>query len=108
MAHEIITSHLRAHIEGRNPPQRLVVVHGQGGTGKTAMLNAIADTFTRMGASCLLAKTAMTGVAASIVRGQMLHTWAGLPIKTPPTHKWVTHPSKEMGRRRKTNMSSIL
>lgn len=108
MAHEIITSHLRAHIEGRNPPQRLVVVHGQGGTGKTAMLNAIADTFTRMGASCLLAKTAMTGVAASIVRGQTLHTWAGLPIKTPPTHKWVTHPSKEMGRRRKTNMSSIL
>ena len=108
MAHDIITSHLRAHVEGRHPPQRLLVVHGQGGTGKTAMLNAIVDMFERMGVSSLLAKTAMSGVAASIVRGQTLHTWAGLPVKPPHTDKWVTHPSKEMVRRRKTNMSSIL
>ena len=61
-----------------------------------------------MGVLSLLVKTAMTSVAVSIVCGQTLHTWAGLPIKMPLTHKWVTHPSKEMGCWRKTNMSSIL
>ena len=108
MVHQIIASHIRSHLEGVPPPQRLIVVHGQGGTGKTALLNTIADTFNQFGVSTLLAKTAMSGVAASIVRGQTLHSWAGLPVKPPPTDKWVTHPSKEMACRRKTNMSSIL
>lgn len=52
-------------------------------------------------------KTALSGVAAGIVNGQTLHTWAGLPIKAPPTNKWVTHPSKAMAARRKRNMGSI-
>ena len=60
-----------------------MIVHGQGGTGKSAMLNAIAETFTDLHVSHLLAKTAMSGVAASIVRGQTIHTWAALPIRTP-------------------------
>ena len=108
MVLDIVASHVHSHVKGLTPPQCLLVVHGQGGTGKTAVLNAIADTFEDFGVSALLAKTAMSGVAASIVRGCTLHSWAGLPVKLPPTNKWVTHPSKEMARRRKTNMSSIL
>jgi hypothetical protein len=41
MAYNIVTNHLRDHLAQRNPPQRLVIVHGQGGTGKSALLNAI-------------------------------------------------------------------
>lgn len=108
MAHDIVASYLCAYVDGQHPPQRLLVVHGQGGTGKTALLRAVADTFDEMGSSSLLAKTAMSSVAASMVCGQTLHMWAGLPIKTPPTHKWVTHPSREMARRWKKNMSSVL
>ena len=50
-----------------------------------------------LGASSLLAKTALSGVATGIVDGQTLHSWAGLPIKAPSTDKWVTHPLKLMG-----------
>ena len=34
MAYTIVTNHLRDHLSQRNPPQRLLIIHGQGGTGK--------------------------------------------------------------------------
>ena len=108
MAHAIVTSHLHAHLSQQNPPQRLVIVHGQGGTGKSTLLNAISKTFDEMGASALLAKTAMSGVAASIVGGQTLHSWAALPIVPPTSKKWVTHPSREVKTRRQNNMENVL
>ena len=108
MAYTIVTNHLRDHLSQRNPPQRLLIVHGQGGTGKSALLNAISKTFDDLGASNLLAKTAMSGVAASIIGGQTLHSWAALPITTPRSEKWLTHPSKEVQACRKKNMGSTL
>lgn len=108
MAHAIVTSHLRAHLSQQNPPQRLVIVHGQGGTGKSALLNAISKTFDDFGASALLAKTAMSGVAASIIGGQTLHSWAALPIITPPTDQWLTHPGPEVKKRRNKNIENAL
>ena len=108
IAHAIVTSHLHAHLSQQNPPQRLVIVHGQGGTGKLALLNAISKMFDEMGASKLLAKTAMSGVAASIVGGQTLHSWAALPVIPPKTKKWVTHPSKQVKTRRQNNMENVL
>lgn len=84
-----------------------MIIHGQGGTGKSVLLAAISNTFNKMGAPNLLAKTAMTGVAASIVGGQTLHTWAALPVTTPRSDNWVTHPTKEADHRRKKNMGSV-
>lgn len=108
MVHVIVTSHLQAHLSQQNPPQRLVIVHGQGGTGKSVLLNAISKTFDELGASALLAKTAMSGVAASIVGGRMLHSWAALPIIVPTSKKWVTHPSKQVKTRCQKNMENVL
>ncbi len=108
MAHNIVSHHLQQYLEGENPPQRLMIVHGQGGTGKSALLNTISKTFDDNGASSLLAKTAMTRVAATIIGGQTLHRWAALPIKTPVSDKWVTHPTKEIGNRRRRNMENVL
>ena len=88
-----------------------MIIHSQGGTGKTALLNAIANTFNDLGASSLLVKMALSGVAAGIVNSQTLHSWedqwAGLPMKAPSTNKWVMHPCKAMVVSRKCNMGSI-
>ena len=64
--------------------------------------------FDNLGASNLLTKTAMSGVTASIIGGQTLHSWAALPITTPCSEKWLTHPSKEVQAHRKKNMGSTL
>ena len=108
MVHNIITTHLQAYLRGENPPQRLMIVHGQGGTGKSALLNAISKTFADLGATPLLAKTAMSGVTASIIGGQTLHSWASLPIMTPKSDRWLTRPGKKVEKRRKANIDNVL
>src|SRR6266702_6001070 len=85
-----------------------MIVHGQGGTGKSALLNAISSTFDDLHASSLLAKTATSGVAASIIGGQTLHMWGALPLRNPSCEKWLTHPSKEVDARRRRNMGDVL
>ena len=108
MVHTIVGNHLRDHLLQKDPPQRLLIVHGQGGTGKSTLLNAISNTFDKFGASHLLAKTATSGVAASIIQGQTLHSWAALPVFTPTTDKWITHPTKQVAARRKKNIAGAL
>lgn len=108
MAHDIITSHLRAHLLNKTPTQRLMIVHGQGGTGKTALLNAISKTFSEITSPHSLAKTAMSGVAASLIGGQTLHSWSALPVRQSKVDNWLTHPGKEIDRRRKRNISGVL
>lgn len=107
MAYDIVISHLTSYLRKENPTQRLIIVHGQGGTGKTAILNAISKAFADLDAAHLLAKTATSGVAASLIGGQTLHSWAALPIKKPGSDKWITHPSKEIQERRKRNMGVL-
>ena len=96
MVHNIVTHHLACHLRGENPSQILMIVHGQGGTGKLALLNAILQTFADLNLSSLLAKTAMSGVAASIVSSQTLHSWTALPLWNPTSDKWVTSQAKKL------------
>jgi Cdc6-like AAA superfamily ATPase len=44
-AHDIISSHLDAHLAGKKPRQLLMMVHGAGGTGKTTLVEEITRTF---------------------------------------------------------------
>lgn len=108
MAFNIIVHHLDQHLRGETPPQRLLIVHGQGGTGKSTLLNAISKAFEVRGVSRLLAKTATSGVAATMIGGQTLHMWAALPVTIPTSNKWVMHPSKHIDRRRKANVGTAL
>ncbi|KAJ8581403.1 hypothetical protein M405DRAFT_703481, partial [Rhizopogon salebrosus TDB-379] len=62
------------HLLGQNPPQLLMIVHGQGGTGKTRLLQAITTLFSEMKCTSMLAKTALSGVAASQIGGKTLHS----------------------------------
>jgi len=104
-AHNIVANHLRALLAGRNPKQLLMLVTGQAGTGKSTMLNAITETFRILGSSSLLKKTALSGVAASLIGGMTLHWFAGLPTqKIPQSDIWPDSSSKTMKDRRANNI----
>lgn len=108
VAHNIVTNHLRAALAGRNPKQLLMSVTGQGGTGKSTMLNAITETFRKLGVSQLVKKTALSGVAASLIGGTTLHWFAGLPTqKIPQSDVWPDNSSKTMKDRRANNIRPI-
>ncbi|KAJ3803612.1 hypothetical protein EV368DRAFT_23739, partial [Lentinula lateritia] len=73
LAHEIVTNHVLVTRSGKGPPQLCLILRGEGGTGKTAVINAITDSFKQSGLSPMLAKTATSGVAAMLISGKMLH-----------------------------------
>ena len=64
---------MNANQAGRSPKQMLMIVIGPGGTGKLTLLNAITKSFEHNGVRHLLAKTAMSGVAATVIGGITLH-----------------------------------
>jgi hypothetical protein len=106
MAFNIVSHHLYQHLLGKNPPQLLMIIHGQGGTGKTRLLQAITTLFSDMGCTNMLAKTALSGVAASQIGGKTLHSWATIPAGKglPRTDSWIFRPSADSARRREENV----
>ena len=72
------------------------------------LLNEISQLFADKGTSELLVKTATTGVAASIIGGSTLHSWAALPVKMPHNDKWINQPGKEIKNRCKKNLGKVL
>ncbi|KAJ4492153.1 hypothetical protein C8J55DRAFT_486060 [Lentinula edodes] len=67
LAHDIVFNHLQATIEGQQPQQLLMIIRGAGGTGKTAVINAITQSFAAVGQEPLLAKTATSDRRSSQV-----------------------------------------
>jgi hypothetical protein len=106
MAFTIIAEHLQQLLMGADPPQLLMVIHGQGGTGKTQLLQAITQMFSDVGCADHLAKTALSGVAACQIGGKTVHSWGTLPAGkgTPRNDSWIYRPSPKTARRRHTNM----
>ena len=81
-----------------------MLVLGHGGTGKSMLIGAITETFKALSAEGRLAKCATSGVAAVIIGGQTLHSWAGIPIAKPRKENWVDAASHAIQRRRKQNI----
>jgi hypothetical protein len=108
LAHDIVSNHLKAHLDGRKPKQLLMIVMGQGGTGKSTLLNALTTTFDKHNASHLLGKTAMSGIAASLIGGTTLHWYGGLPPQmNPQSDIWPENSSKYIKDRRAKNLQPI-
>jgi len=82
MAHSIITSHLKAHLEGHQPQQLLMMVMGQAGTGKSTLLNTITSMFEQLKAPQLLATTALSGSVAAFF-SRFFIAWEIIYIKPP-------------------------
>jgi hypothetical protein len=106
LAFNIVVQHLMEHLQGRNPPQLLMTIHRQGGTGKTRLLQVITSLFSELGCTDLFAKTAFTGVAACQIGGKTLHSWATIPAGkgTPRSDTWIHHPSRETAKKQVANM----
>ena len=79
-AHGIIKWHLDQTLNGANPPPLRMVLYGEGGTGKSRVIQTVMDTFEARGSMHILVKAAYTGVAASLINGKTTHVIAGVSI----------------------------
>jgi hypothetical protein len=106
LAFWIVSHHVIDLLQGKNPPQLLMLIHGQGGTRKTCLLHTITALFVNLGCAHHLAKTALTGIAASQIGRKTLHSWATIPAKKglPQSDNWIFRPMKETANHRSVNM----
>ena len=79
-AYDIVMWHLDQTLRGDQPPPLRMLIHGEGGTGKSCVLQTITEGFKRRRVNETLLKAAYTGVAASNIDGQTLHSVAKLSI----------------------------
>jgi hypothetical protein len=81
-----------------------MLVLGHGGTGKSMLIGAITETFKGLESEDKLAKCGTSGVAAVIIGGQTLHSWAGIPINKPRKEDWVDSTNQAIQKRRRQNI----
>ncbi|KIK13899.1 hypothetical protein PISMIDRAFT_17663 [Pisolithus microcarpus 441] len=73
-AYDIVTWHLNHTLTGRSPPPLQMLLVGEGGTGKSKVIQTITQHFQARGARHLLLKAAYTRVAASLIDRKTTHT----------------------------------
>ena len=72
-AFDIIRQHLDQTLAGKNPPPLRMITYGEGGTGKSQVIQTVTDYFDNRQVSRLLLKAAFTGIAASLIKGKTTH-----------------------------------
>ncbi|PSS37626.1 hypothetical protein PHLCEN_2v553 [Hermanssonia centrifuga] len=78
-AFDIITWHLEQSLAGAEPPPLRMILYGEGGTGKSKVIQTVTEVFNARGAAHMLVKAAYTGVAASLINGKTTHNIAAMP-----------------------------
>lgn len=78
-AYDIVEYHLRQTLEERQPAQLLMHIPGEGGVGKSKVIQTITDLFAAKGVSDRLLNGAYTGIAASLIGGSTLHVICRIP-----------------------------
>ncbi|CAE6416282.1 unnamed protein product [Rhizoctonia solani] len=73
-AYGIIRAHLDAKMANQHPRQLLMQIQGEGGTGKSTVIGCITELFKHHRLSHKLIRSAYTGIAASLIDGNTLHT----------------------------------
>ncbi|KAJ2915818.1 hypothetical protein MD484_g4610, partial [Candolleomyces efflorescens] len=104
-AHDIIVRCHENDAAGVPQQQLLMVIHGQGGTGKSMLIKAITETLAEKGMVDQLGKAATSGVAASPIGGNTIHHYWGLPIHIN-SRDWISKASKEIKERREKNIAN--
>ncbi|RDB28920.1 ATP-dependent DNA helicase RRM3 [Hypsizygus marmoreus] len=108
-AYLIIERQTISRLRGENVPQLLMLVLGQGGTEKSLLIEAITETFKELGIAHRLAKTASSGVAASLIGGDTLHSWAGIPVNMHAEGAdWTERGSRTSQEKRTRNIAGKL
>lgn len=90
-AYDIVAWHLEQTLAGKEPPPLRLIIHGEGGTGKSKVIQTITEFFAQRGAKHLLLKAAYTGVAASLINGKTTHS---IGFITPQTMKNLSNETK--------------
>ena len=80
-AYDIVDWHLKETIVGKQPPQLLMVIPGEGGVGKSKVIQIITQNFQKCGKREWWVKGAYTGIAVSLIDGKTLHVLAGIPVR---------------------------
>jgi hypothetical protein len=79
-AYDIVDWHLKETVAGKKPPQLLMMIPGEGGVGKSKLIQTMSQNFQQQNVGEWLVKGAYTGIAASLIDGKTLHVLAGIPI----------------------------
>ena len=79
-AYHIVTWHLGETLRGSDVPPLRMILYGEGGTGKSRVIQTITEAFAARGVSHILMKAAYTGVAASLVGGKTTHVIGSLSL----------------------------
>ena len=72
-AFSIIRNHLDETLAGKNPTPLRMITYGEGGTGKSQVIQTTTEYFDKREVPRLLLKSAYTGIAASLVKGKTTH-----------------------------------
>lgn len=91
-AYHVVNWHLAKTLQGADIPPLRMVLYGEGGTGKSRVIQTITESFSARGAEHMLVKAAYTGVAASLVNGKTTHVIASLSLGSKSS---VTDASKK-------------
>ena len=81
-AFEIIVWHFEETLAGHRPPPLRMILYGEGGTGKSKVIQTVTQAMTTRHARHLLIKSAYTGIAASLIEGKTTHHICQLSVGT--------------------------
>ena len=79
-AYEIIIHHLDVGLAGRTMALLRMIIHGEGGTGKSKVLQTVTAAFKQQRCEHILLKAAYTAVAASLIDGKTTHTIGSMTL----------------------------
>lgn len=84
-----------------------MLILGEGGTGKSLDIDAITETFAHHKQLDLLAKCGTSGIASSNIKGQTIHSWAGIGVRTSKADNWFERATEAIKSKRSINILGI-
>ncbi|KAM5532632.1 hypothetical protein V8D89_013676, partial [Ganoderma adspersum] len=80
-AYDILVWHLERTLQGDKDVAPLrMIIHGEGGTGKSRVIQTVTEAFKKHRSAFLLVKAAYTGIAASLIDGKTTHVIARIKV----------------------------
>ncbi|KAJ3566046.1 hypothetical protein NP233_g7249 [Leucocoprinus birnbaumii] len=101
LVHDIVERQLLKHINKEPTEQLLMLCLGEGGTGKTKIIKEITETYREHSHGHWLSRTATSGVAATLIDGETLHSWLGLGAVLPTGNQWMDKAPRHTQEKRK-------
>ncbi len=80
---------------------------GEGGTGKSMDIDAISETFAFHNEMDLLAKCGTSGISSSNIKGQTIHSWAGISPRTSKADNWFEKATEAIKSKRSINILGV-